>query len=196
MELDEFKKTGHDRPSPATHGDGHRLDALIKDLKEQDVLMRKKIRLFSIIYIVFIGLYSAILTTQDNEVMKLGYSLLVLGFMLIIGYFSYLFMRVVKIDYSAPMIQFIKKALKRYAFMTVTDWLIVIPLLLVIGTGGMIIVWGSFSKYDPRPYLAAGIYLAVFLVAVTIGFWAGIKDWHKSNGNLYRRLQNLQAELK
>jgi hypothetical protein len=194
MELDDFKKDATPGSANGTNGNGSKLNSFIEELKAQDAVIRKKrgfmVAIYSMLFVVYAGTFSL-----QKDGMKLGYSLLVLGFCLILGYFFYRFLQLNKIDYTAPVNVFLRKAEKRYAYMTLTDWIIIIPILLILGAGGLLVVWFSFGKYVTDPYWAAGIYLVVFFAAVGIGFWASPKQWEKDNGDLYRKIRAMKGEF-
>jgi hypothetical protein len=194
MELDDFKKDAKPVSGNGANGNGAKMDSFIEELKAKDNEIRKKIRVMMIIYVMFFAVYGSTLSLQHGG-LKTGYAILVLGFLLILAYFFYKYQKVRKIDYSAPVRLFLEKAEDRYSFMTLLDWIVIIPLLFIIGTGGLIIVWYSFCKYMTAPYLPAGIYLGIIAAAVAVGFWAGTKQWKKESGDLYRKIREMKKDI-
>ena len=196
MELEEFKM--NDRFSapnvPEENvNNANGLGGLIEELKAADQKGKKLVSRFMIIIFVLLGVY-AIQIATNNGPLSIGYELLAAGFIFILVYFFRKIILIRRIDYSAPVIIFLRKAEKRYTFITAADWFIIIPILGVLGTGGGFIVYYSFIKYfkdSPWPLV---IYIIFFVSVIIFGFWAGKKDWKKENGVILDKIKRSIAE--
>ncbi|MEI6455207.1 MAG: hypothetical protein WCO93_02870 [bacterium] len=170
------------------------MDNFIEELKAKDSAEKKKILVFIIIFFVFVAVYSSSLSLHQGG-MRTGFSILVLGFFLILGYMFWRFRRLKKVDYSAPTMTFLENAEERYKFMTPIDWVITIPLLILLIVGGSVIVHSTFIRYFPVSYVPLIIYLCIMAGAVTVGFWASQKDWRKGNGKVLERIRQMKKEF-
>jgi hypothetical protein len=197
MELDDFKQKTGNRPMPEINGspsDQSNLNNFIEELKAKDAAQRKKVLVFIIVFFVFIAVYSSSMSLHLGG-MRTGFSILVLGFLLILGYMSWRFLRLKNVDYTAPTATFLMEAEKRYKFMTPTDWIITIPLLMILITGGSVIVHSTFLRYFPDSYLPLVIYLCIMAGVVTVAFLAGFSDWKKKNGKVIERIRLMKKEF-
>lgn len=198
MELDDFKNMGKD-VKPAWIGDEKitqgELDTLIEALKANDIKDRKRIISFIIIIGMFIAIYSGSFAIQ-KETMRPGYALLILGFVLILFYFFRMFIRNKNVDYSAPTITFLRKAEQRCRFMNPIDWMISVPLMALLITGGGMIVDVSFARYFPGSILPLVIYLIFMAGVVGIGFWASHRNWQRDKGHLLGEIRKMKKDFK
>lgn len=197
MELDDFKLKN---TNPDISGDGsgrgtpNGLDSLIEELKAADTKRRKMVFMFMIIILALTVINSTTILTKSG-LAALGYEILVFGFVLILIYFFSQLLSLKKVDYTAPSLVFLQKAEKRYAFMKPSDWIIVTPLLLILGAGGGLIVYHSFSKYNVDIQLITAGYILFFIALVIFGFWASRKDWKKDNGRILERIREIREEM-
>ena len=194
MELDDFKSIGLSMEDGKPKGNGEQTESLLRDLKAMDAKMKKMTAMLIAMNSALFATYAGIFTMQDGW-LRTGYSLLILGFVLIIAWFGYKFIRLKKINYAAPVNKFLEQAIARYTFMRTIDWIVTIPLLAILGTGGLLVVWFRFKHYFDTPYIAALIYLLVFSGAIVVGFWSSLKEWKKTYGPLVTRIKMMQAEL-
>jgi len=197
MELDDFKNIGNEEiisNTEPTELKPKNMESFIEELKTKDASERKKTLIFIPIFFVFIGVYSASITLYKGG-MRTGYALLILGFSLILVYIFWRFRRLKDINYSAPTTIFLRDAERRHMFMTTLDWLITIPLLALLVTGGSFIVYFSFLRYFPGTYVPLLIYLCIMACAIGVGFWASHKDWVKNKGWILTRIRQMKEEL-
>jgi hypothetical protein len=117
------------------------------------------------------------------------------SFSLLIAYFLTKYLRMRNIDYSVPVARFLQDAEKRYRYWTVTDFMVSVPMLILMCAGGGLIVYGSFQKYFPGSYLPLIIYLIVFGAALSVGSWAGRKQWKNQYGSTYEKIVKLKREF-
>jgi hypothetical protein len=197
MELDDFKnigKTTQLSENKGDHANNEPMETLINELKAADEKQRKKIRVFIIVFAMFMAVYSGILAQQKSD-MKTGFALIVLGFACVLLYTFWRFLMINKVDYTAPTAIFLKKAEQRYRFMGLIDF-IIIPLLITLLTiGGGLVVAGSFRKYLENVTIPIIIYLVVMCAAVAIGFWSERKNWEKEYGAIIKKIRDMRREF-
>lgn len=197
MELDEFKNLS--RPGISLNhglvtGPADSMDALISEIKSKDLERKKAVRIIIISFVVLAVIY--ITSVSGNKgLMRLGYLMLGGSFSLLIAYFLTKYLRMSKIDYAAPVARFLKDAEMRYRYWTLTDFIVSVPMLIVLCAGGGLIVYGSFQKYFPGSYIPLIIYLIVFGAALLVGSWAGRKQWKKQYGTIYEKIVKLKGEF-
>jgi len=194
MELDDFKTGLGPVTGPSEKENGNGISSLMDEIKANDEILRKRIMLFLGMNIALFSIYAASFAAKSGG-LRMGYSFLVLGFALIVAYFLFRYLRLKNINYTAPVKDFLLAAKRRYAYMTLWDWVVIIPLLAIVGTGGFLVVWFSFSKYFPKPYLAAIIYLILFGSAIGIGFWSSKKQWIRESGDRLRCIREMLREM-
>jgi hypothetical protein len=197
MELDDFKNIGKNEKAPAMTGEkttSDNMKTFIEDLKANDAKEQKKIFSFIIIFFVFVTVYFASFNIQKGD-MKSGFGILVLGFVLILGFMFWKYMAYKKIDYTAPSTIFLKKASQRYRFMPVSELIISGPLLMILVTGGAIIVYSSFNRYFPGSYIPLIIYFIIMASAVIVGFWSSFKHWKRDKKPILGKIRQMQREF-
>jgi hypothetical protein len=197
MELDDYKKTGKEAASAGgiAAGDGTgSLQGLIGDLKERDKQDRKALLLLISMFFIFVTIYLAQFGRQEG-IMKAAYALLAGGFVLSLLHFYLKFRSYKKISYTEPVIRFLRAAERRYAYWTLSDILVSVPLITVMGIGGGMIVYHSFNKYFPGSPLPLIIFCLVYAAAIFVGFLAGKKQWEKSKKPLYDKIRQLRKEF-
>lgn len=190
MELDDFKNI----PFPEKYGDNvtHKtnpeMETLYEEIRSNDKKDRRKISLFSILITALTLTYFSSFT-RSNGVTKEGLGFLILSFILILVYLFFRYLQSRKINYTEPVVEFLRKAKKRYSYMPFSELIFIIPLLFMMITSGGFVVWGSFSKYMDNPLPALLIYAGLMAVAVIIGLWAGKKQWEKEKSHIYMSIQ-------
>jgi hypothetical protein len=197
MELDDFKNIGKNEKTPVLTGEkkpSDNMNTFIEDLKASDAKEQKKIFSFIIIFFVFVTVYFASFNMQKGD-MKSGFGILVLGFVLILGFMFRKYLAYKKIDYTAPSTTFLKKASQRYMFMPPADLIISILLLIILVTGGAIIVYSSFNRYFPGSYIPLIIYFIIMASAVVVGFWSSYKNWKRDKGPVLEKIRQMQQEF-
>jgi hypothetical protein len=197
MELDDFKNIGKSQKTPEFTGDKSNtepMETFINELKLQDEKQRKSLLALVGIFAMFVAVYSGTFSLQKGD-MKAGYALLVFGFVLVLGYMFRKFRQIIKVDYTAPATVFLQKAEQRYRFMTLTDWVITLPLLALFITGGSLIVHASFTKYFGDSIIPVVVYLFIMALAVGIGFWAGRKNWNKHYEATLEKIREMKREF-
>jgi hypothetical protein len=197
MELDDFKNILLPDKEPRTDvstDKENKINIFIEELKVADAKDRKNTRMFIIIMGMFVVIYSSTLV-RYNGTMREGFAILVLGFALILSYLFWRYRKIRNIDYSAPAIQFLRKAGQRHRFMRPVDWIVTIPILLLFIAGGGIIIYASFLKYFGPSAWPLAIYSVVMAGAVVVGFWSGIKIWKRDKRGILEKIRKMQEEF-
>lgn len=197
MELDDFKMEINKKKMNSLPIDPDRktgLDDLISELKATDQRNRKQVAQFSIIIIILVMIYAAVMTRKEGAIVT-GYELLIGGFFLVLIYFFFKINALRKIDYTEPVVTFLTKAESRYTFIKPAEWLVIGPLLVILGTGGGFIVYHSFSKYFDNLTITMVIYCIFFIGVILFGLWAGKKDWDKGNGKVLAKIRQMKSEI-
>lgn len=197
MELDDFKMDINRKEMNSAPSDPNRktgLDDLISELKETDLRNRKKIVQFSISIFILMTTYVAAMASKKGPVVT-GYEMLTGGFFLILVYFFFKINALRKVDYTAPVVLFLKKAESRYSFINPSEWLVIGPLLAILGTGGGFIVYYSFSKYFEDMTITMLVYCIFFTGVIIFGLLAGKKDWAKENGSVLEKIRKMREEF-
>lgn len=197
MELDEFKNLS--RPGKLSNQEAvtrpaDTMEALISEIKSKDLERKKAVRIIIMSFVALAVIYITSVS-WNKGLMQLGYLMLGGSFSLLIAYSLTKYLRMSKIDYAAPVARFLKDAEMRYRYWTLTDFIVSVPMLIVLCAGGGLIVYGSFQKYFPGSYVPLIIYLIVFGAALMVGLWAGRKQWKNQYGTIYDKIVNLKKEF-
>lgn len=197
MELEDFKsilneESGRNRSTINLNSD--KMTTLIEELKKQDAEDRRKTFYFIIMFFVFVVVYAGTRNLHQGG-MRTGFSILVCAFFLILGYFFWFFQRLKRVNYGAPALQFLKDAERRYRFMNASDWMITIPLIVLLISGGAMIVHYTFIKYFGDSMIPLFIYLGFMACVVGFGFWASVVNWRKSKGSILKKIREMQREI-
>jgi len=198
MELDDFKKRAQGA-GPVSAGSENtntdiKTDAFIENLKATDLKERKKVFLLILFFGMFVVIYAGSFISKQGTG-KEGYSILILGFCLAMGYLFYGLLKYKKVDYGEPAVGFLKHALARYRFISPVDLIITTPMLLLFITGGYLIVQSSFLKYMENTRIPVAIYLVIMLAAVAIGYWASYKNWKRHKKPLQEEIMKRLKEF-
>jgi hypothetical protein len=197
MELDDFKNKDKIQSTPEFTGEGTNMqpmETLIEELKALDNKERKKAGIFIIIFSMFVAVYSSTATLHQGG-MKTGFSLLVLGFILVLGYIFWRYRRIKNVDYSAPTTVFLSDAEQRCRFMGPLDWVITIPMIILFIIGGSVVVHSTFNRYFGDSIIPLVIYLGIMAAAIAIGFRASYKDWKNDKGWMLKKIREMKREF-
>ena len=189
MELDDYKA----QTSGGILKDGlnfplNDIEKLIKEFREEEAKMKRKSFIFLGILTSLIVIYASQIARAEGASQS-GYILLSCGFFTggLYLYFKYRTLR--ERDYSLSTVSFLKKASRKFQFFTPIDYLILTPILAILGAGGGLILVNRLSKYMDfeRGFIAIWI---IFYVGLCIfAFVVSKKQWEKDYGNLSKKLQ-------
>jgi hypothetical protein len=197
MELDDYKKTGKAYISPDSNTlnvQGDPIQSLIDEMKAKDKQENKVLLYLIILFGLFAVLYLSGMTLQKGA-MREGYALLAGGFVLSLLFFLIKFLKQKRIDYTAPILVFLRDAERRYSYWTWQELVISFPLLVLMGWGGSIIVTRSFEKYYPGSIVPCLIFIGVYIVATGVGYWVGKMQWEKSKRAIYKNIRRMKDDF-
>lgn len=195
MELDDFKKTSRlSKINAADNENGYkkRVDDMIEMFKSYQEKQRRKSLAMVIINCALAAVYMANMARQTG-LSALGY--FITGAGLILGAL-YIFLRYQSLSpgsYSLPINEFVAKAEKKITYFSVTDYLIVFTLLMVLGSGGGLIFTTSLLKYTDNSTLLIIIWIIFFISLSVFGFWAGRKNWKKEYSLLQEKITDIKT---
>jgi hypothetical protein len=204
MELDDFKnknfaKTTNENESGPN--DNSVIDHFIESFKANIKVQRKKAITWAL-FLVILGLlyisksvfYSSGNGMFDN-LTSIGFGLSTIGFILGAIYLYFRYRSLPDSFYGMPVLDFINKAEKNLNFMNLIDWLIIIPLLLILGTGGGIILITRLLNYTDNLTALITIWVVFFVSLSIFGFFASKKNWKKEHGQLFKEFQEFKKAM-
>jgi len=197
MELDDFKNRNsrHNTIKPETDLINNSLmDILIDSFKTEINNQRKKSFIW-ISILIMLGIIYLSTSTQVSDFTSIGYHLTVIGFVLGGIYLYFRYRTLPNSIYTLPVFEFIDKAEKKIKFINLSDWLIIVPLLLMLGTGGGIIFTTRLLNYTNNITLLLIIWVIFFIALSIFGFVAGKKNWEKEHVVLLREFQKARESL-
>lgn len=172
-------------------------DRLIGLFTEFEKKQQARRRLVTGINIVLFVIYTGIAANQTG-VTATGYRLCGLGFVLGAAYLYFRYRPLPASAYTLPIMVYLRKAEKQLRYFTTVDYLVIIPLLIMIGIGGGLILTGRLSNYTDRIGLLSGIWAVFFTGLCIFGFWAGRKNWIRDNSQIHtifsETLDSLEGE--
>ena len=190
MELDDFKKNkrkDHAAISDNVSGYEERIDDLIVLFKTDQKKQRRRSILWIFILIVLALLYLSASGRQDG-IANLGQVMIGTGFILGSLYLYFRYKPLSPFNYSLSVVEFLTKAELKLNYLNLIDWLVIIPLLLILGTGGGFIFISRLLNYIDNLTLLTVIWILFFLLLSLFGFWAGKKNWDKQHGDLIKKI--------
>jgi cell shape-determining protein MreD len=172
--------------SPDNDGKTGRLDTdqligLFRKFEKKQAATRRLV--IGVNTVLFI-LYTAVAASQTGATAT-GYRLCGLGFVLGAAYLFFRYRPLPASAYTLPIMDYLRKAEKQLRYFTAADYLIILPLLIIIGIGGGLIFTGRLSNYTDRIDLLTGIWAVFFTGLCLFGFFAGRKKWLKENSDVH-----------
>jgi hypothetical protein len=193
MELDDFKKKRPDEAVSASSGDeglGKKADNLIGLFNAYQVKQRRK-SVAIVALEAFLGALYLSFILKRTGLEALGF--LLIGAGLAAGAL-YLYLRYRTFSpesYSLPIREFLGRALRKTSYYNISDYLVIIPLLLVIGTGGGMVFTTRLLKYTDNIMLLILIWSLFFISVCIFGFFAGKKNWKKEHEPLNKKITEM-----
>ncbi|MHC1738502.1 MAG: hypothetical protein AB9882_10880 [Ignavibacteriaceae bacterium] len=191
MELDDFKNTGVSREVGV--GD-QGMDELLSEFKSREVNKKKKtLQITGMLTMLFV--VNAVFIVRSEAPTNIGYGLICTGFILGAIYIYWRYKALKESDYLLPTDIFLKKAEGRIKFMGLTDYLIVIPLLAILGTGGGILFVDRLSLYLGEAELLSVIWICFFVGLCVFAIIVSRKNWKREDGELAERISEMRKKL-
>jgi len=194
MELDDFKKV---KMNPEAYkagiGDDH-YASLTDRIKENFKKQKRTARCIALVDLMIAVIYAVVL--KKNELYyNIGLTLIRTGLALGAAY-AYSKSRNLKDSlFSLPMVNFLEETEKRLLFMRLYDWLTVIPLLIMLGTGGGFIFVIRLSRYIQNREMLIIIWVVFFIALIVFAFTVSKKDWNKEHGALLDSVREIKKSL-
>jgi cell division protein FtsL len=194
MELDDFKK----KKIKVLDQNGEINQQETDDLMEMvraDFMKQRRISICFVVVLVTLAILYFSGHQKGNQILNSGLILISSG-MILGGLYIFLKTRLLTNSiYLLPLTDFLAAAEKRLSYFKLTDWVVVIPLLLLLGTGGGMVFIDRLSRYTDSINLLLIIWIVFFAAISVLGFWAGRKDWKKEHGILLDRVRKLRETL-
>jgi len=146
----------------------------------------RKMLVTGILTVLFV-LYTGLAANQTGATAT-GYRLCGLGFVLGAAYLYFRYRPLQASAYTLPIMVYLRKAEKQLRYFTTVDYLVIIPLLIMIGIGGGLIFTGRLSNYTDRIGLLIVIWVVFFTGLCIFGYWAGRKSWIRDNSKIHKAL--------
>ena len=194
MELDDFKKIKMNLKADKA-GIGEDLYAsLTNRIMENFKKQKRTARYIALMDLIIAVIYAGAL--KKNELYyNIGLTLLCTGLALGAVY-AYSKSRNLKDSlYSLPMMNFLEETEKRLIFMRLYDWITVIPLLIMLGTGGGFIFVVRLSRYIQNREMLIIIWVVFFIALIVFAFTVSKKDWNKEHGALLDSVREVKKSL-
>ncbi len=193
MELDDFKIRNSKSKGSET-GDNLNIDAVVDALRKSEI--RQKIKTFAgIIFLITLSVLYFALQRKSTPNGQLGFVFCGIGFLLGAIYLYFRYRPIPPKFYNLGVDVVLRKSQERLKYLTNTDYLILIPILIIIGTGGGLILTGRLLRYTDNLALIIVIWIIFFISLCIFGFFAGKRSWEKEHGKLYREIDELLKNL-
>jgi len=186
MELDDFRKAASKQLSGLS-GNGIKQESRINSVIEQFRLEQAKTRKQSIAWaIVLVTLSAFYFTRFVTEAGLYSAGMMITGTGMVMGaIYKWLASKPVPdSSYSLPLMQFLSIADRRMRYLPAPELFKVIPILIILGTGGGMIFVGRLLLYTENLYLLLAIWLVFYTVLCIFGYLASRKIWKKKYGEL------------
>ena len=194
MELDDFKRKKrltNDVTAGVDKSDTVREDNIIDLFRSYQKKKKKEATVMVVVNFALAAIYITNLLSKTGMA-TLGYLLLGAG---LFGGAIYLYLRYKPFShetYLLPIKDFLGRAERQISYFNLTDFLIVIPLLLIIGTGGGLVFITSLLKYTANDTLLIIIWVLFYISLCAFGFWAGKRNWQKTYGDLFEKITKMK----
>lgn len=163
-------------------------DQLIELFRQFEKKQASRRRLVIGVNTVLFILYTAVAASQTGATAT-GYRLCGLGFVLGAAYLYFRYRPLPANTYTLPIMVYLRKAEKQLRYLTRVDYLIILPLLIIIGIGGGLILTDRLSNYTDRIGLLTGIWVIFFTGLCSFGFWAGRKTWLRDYSKIHETVR-------
>jgi len=201
MNFDRFTQNYQELKSPvsdflAQGGPANNYSDFLSLLRREDLKLKKVLKRFYIIYIVVVFIYFMIFIVNPDPGLEIRSRIsggsYVLAFLIFIWLLRGKYLKMKKVDYTAPPKYFLNEAKTRFSLWN-KQMLWLIPFLLLIDLGATL----SMTNYIESNNILTEILLIqigyIFLIAVS--FYFGILDWRKKKKPIYKKIQTVLSEF-
>lgn len=189
MELDDFKnrKTKNNDEKSI---ENLNIDIVVDSLKKSE--KSQKIKTFAMIsFLVTLAVIYLSIQQRSTGNAQLGFALCGIGFLMGATYLYFRYRSLPAKFYNLNIEEVLKKSHKRLEYLKKSDYLIITPILMILGTGGGLILTDRLLRYTDKLALIIAIWVVFFTLLCIFGFFAGKKSWEKEHGKLYREIDEL-----
>jgi hypothetical protein len=194
MELDDFKGIKLPLAGNLAGNEDEIIMDLLKKVEANNTKQRKQAIYFGGLLVVMAVIYLA-LERNGDSLYSTGMLLLGVGFL---SGAVYMFMKSRALKgslYSLPVTEFLAVAEKRLTYFRLSDWLTIIPILLVLGAGGGMVLISRLLNYTSNLPLLISIWVVFFTGLIIFGYFAGRKNWEKEHGSLINEIRKIKADM-
>lgn len=196
MELDDFKKLkdkkAQEGTDPVKKEKGFSM--ITESFKAYQAQVKRKKTVYAMFNIILAVIYLALVHARSGTEAT-GLKLLVAGFAAGALYLHLRYKPLPAGIYSLPVTEFLKKAERQVSYFQPVDYLIVVPLLLLLGTGGGMVFVTRLLRYTDNLILLLAIWIMFFILLCVFGYFAGRKDWKKEYGSLYMNIRKMREGI-
>lgn len=189
MDLDDFK----DLESIETDNRSG-IDNLMEVVDRYSKKQRHRAITYTVIFILMAVFYSS-LVKEDTILYNTGLHLITAGLILGALYYTIRHTFVTPSLYGLSITDFLSKAQKRLSFMRTADYIIIIPILLILGTGGGMILVSRISQYTDDLTITIVVWIVFYTGLCIFGFVAGRKNWLRDHGDLLLQVEQYKKAL-
>ena len=196
MELDDFKQKEFPSDQKGMEAGRSVISGQLME-KLQSELRREWVRTLAwMAVLVMFSIHFLTLRTGTADLASMGGSFIAAGFILGAVYLYLRYRPLAPSLYRLPTAEFLSTAEKRLRYMNASDLLVVIPLLLLLGTGGGMVLVSRLSHYTDNVNLLLAMWVIFFVLLSLFGFYAGKKDWEKTHSALLQEVRRLTEIIK
>lgn len=196
MDIDELKDAARQVKAPdvASLDFGttvRTVDGLADELRGRDAAERKKARRMMVVFGLGTVLFSvATFAGYVDPGIRAGRALLIAVYALVVAASAAKLFRHTRVDYAAPTLAFLKKAEKRYRFISPWEYLYIVPGLLAAALAGWLTLASGFDMLvRPERALRFNIlYCFGFAALLVFSFTVSRAKWKRETGPLYAKL--------
>ncbi len=197
MELDDFKNSNlkkNENEIETNLNHNSRTDKFLELFKAEIKNQRKRSLIFMSFLLAMSVIYISVSVRMDS-LTRTGYHLCVVGFILGALYIYFRYRALPDSFYTMPVSDFIDKVEMNLKFMKLSDWLIILPLLLILGTGGGMIFITRLLQYTDNFITLLLIWIVFFVSLSIFGFYASKKNWKKEYESLFEEFQKFKESM-
>ncbi len=193
MELDDFKFLKiPETPEIPVEGSG----LVIQDLyKKVDETVRSTVRKNRIQIAINLILAAIYLRLALSGKLQPGLLFIASGFIVGSIYLLYRYRPLPDEYYLLTLKEFIDKTRSWLKYFTLADWLVITPVLIIIGIGGGIHLVSRLARYTDARGLIIAIWVIFYTGLCIFGYFAGRKNWNQRYNSLLRYLQRFSDSL-
>jgi hypothetical protein len=191
MEPDDFRK-GNDPDLVYQEDLSAGYSSLVERLRG---VLAKQSRLRKIMILFHLSLSIIYIAAMSRSEEKLGLSLMVAGFVSAAIYLYFRYKPFPDNFYILPVKEFFRLSYRRLKYISRADFLILIPILALLGSGGGFHLVYRLSRYTEKVWLVILIWIIFYIGLCIFGFWAGKKDWKKEYGSLMEEVERIEKSF-